>query len=363
MATSNDTDYDDDFEDETHNQYHSSRSRGPEPDILDEDEDDDDAGSDEAALLENSDVQNTPRLPERAPIPPEEFSTRTFYPPISRELMMTREIRRNPTPRAQPRAQSANAPPWLNTAVTRPRRGFGQQPIVEQSTSPTPSEAASNRSAGTNHSTGTAFFRTYADHPPPSARNGVMTPDLVYAEIGHGRGSGPGPSTILIQGHARREPVIESSYPSASSSPTRHATTLPPHSSIGMAATEVFSAPHRIFRLHEHDPRIEVIQDHGPVLHDASNSYLRPDGAIGFSVLREASPPSPTTRELQESVHSALAGTPLLEGDARGRSVKRTLRNTFAAAETFFTGRGSGGNPPDGAAGMAGGRDADPHGH
>ena len=130
-----------------------------------------------------------------------------------------------------------------------------------------------------------------------------------------------------------------------------------------MAATEVFSAPQRVFRLHEHDPRIEIIQDHGPVLHDASNSYLRPDGAIGFSVLREASPPSPTTRELQESVHSALAGTSLLEGDARGRSVKRTLRSTFAAAETFFTGRGSGGNAPDGAAGLAGGRDADPHGH
>ncbi|EJF62777.1 RNI-like protein, partial [Dichomitus squalens LYAD-421 SS1] len=361
LVTSNDTDYDDDFEEDEVN-HHSSR-RDPDPEILDEDDDDDDAASEEMAPppQRNGDMHNTPRLPERTPIPPEDISNRTFYPPVGRELMMTRETRRNPTPRAQPRAQPPNTPAWLNTVAARTRRGFGQQPIVEQSTSPTPSEAASNRSAGTSHSTGTAFFRTYADHPPTSARNGVMTPDLVYAEIGHGRGSGPGPSTILVQGHGRREPMVEPSLPSATSSPTRHAMGLPPQSSIGMAATEVFSAPLRTFRLHDHEARMEVVQDRGPILHDTSNSYHRPDGTVGFSVLREASPPSPTTRELQESVHSAL-GSPLLEGDARGRSVKRTLRSTFAAAETFFTGRGSGGSAPDGA-GMAGGRDADTHGH
>ena len=363
LVTSNDTDYDDDFEEDEVN-HHTSR-RDPEPEILDEDDDDDDAASEEMAPPphRNSDLHSTPRLPERTPILPDDLTHRTFFPPVGRELMMTRETRRNPTPRAQPRAQPPNTPAWLNNVATRTRRGFGQQPIVEQSTSPTPSEAASNRSAGTNHSTGTAFFRTYADHPPTSARNGVMTPDLVYAEIGHGRGSGPGPSTILVQGHGRREPMIESSYPSASSSPTRHTMGLPPQSSIGMAATEVFSAQPRTFRLQEHDSRMKIVHDRGPVLHDTSNSYYRPEGVAGFSVVREASsPPSPTTRELHESVHSALAGTPLLEGDARGRSVKRTLRNTFAAAETFFTGRGSGGGASDGA-GMAGGRDAATHGH
>ena len=275
---------------------------------------------------------------------------------------MTREARRQPTPRAQPRAQPANTPAWLN--ISSRRRGFGQQPIVEQSTSPTPSEAASNRSGGTNHSTSTAFFRTYAD-PPGSVRNGVMTPDLIYAEIGHGRGAGPGPSTILVQNHGRREPVVESSFPSASSSPTRHTITLPPQSSIGMAASEVFSVPSRPFR--NDPPRIEYMHDRGPILHDTSNSYLRgheqPHGSVGFGIIREASPPSPTTRELQESVHSAFAGTAShLDGDVRGRSVKRTLRNTFAAAETFFTGRGSGGGASDGA-GMAPGRDVDTHGH
>ena len=184
-----------------------------------------------------------------------------------------------------------------------------------------------------------------------------MTPDLVYAEIGHGRGAGPGPSTILVQ-NGRREAVVESSFPSTSSSPTRHVTNLPPPSSIGMAASEVFSAAARPFRFPD--------QEHGHILHDTSNSYLRgaiqPDGGTVFSSLHDTSPPSPTTRELQESVHSAFVGpAAMLDGDGRGRSVMRTLRNTFAAAETFFTGRGSGGS--DGPAGMPGSRDADVHGH
>ena len=345
LATSNDTDYEDFEEDDRRPR------RDVETEVIDEDEDDEDS---EPLANEHSDAHATPRLTEQRP-PIQDTTVRQFFP--STELAMTREPGRNPTSRAQPRAQPANRPPWLSPVIYRPMRGFGQQPIVEQSTSPTPSEAASNRSAGTNQSAGTAFFRTYAE-APTSGRNGVMTPDLVYAEIGHGRGAGPGPSTILVQNHARREPVIEPSFPSASSSPTRYATRMPPPSSIGMAASGVFSATARPFRLQDHD--------HGHILHDASNSYLRSpgqqDNASAFSVLQDASPPSPTTRELQESVHSALAGAgPVMDGDARGRSVKRTLRSTFAAAETFFMGRNPGGG--DGPAGMPGGRDADTHGH
>ncbi|KAI0751581.1 hypothetical protein C8Q80DRAFT_1158114 [Daedaleopsis nitida] len=355
LVTSNDTDYEDEYDDVDLQQN---------GDVIDEDdEDDQDAASEVFPVQVNGDAHSTPRPAERVPMVVEDHNTQTVYP-FSRELVMTRESRRNPTPRAQPRAQPANPPAWLNVSSSR-RRGFGQQPIVEQSTSPTPSDAASNRSAGTNQSTGTAFFRTYTD-APGSARNGAMTPDLVYAEIGHGRGAGPGPSTILVQNHGRREPIIESSYPSASSSPTRHTMVLPLPASMGMAATEAFSTTPRTFRVHDHAPRMEYMHERGPVLHDASNSYYRghqQTHGAGFSVVREASsPPSPTTRELQESVHSAFSGTsPILDGDVRGRSVKRTLRNTFAAAETFFTGRSSGGST-DGAAGLPG-RDVDTHGH
>jgi F-box and leucine-rich repeat protein GRR1 len=70
--------------------------------------------------------------------------------------------------------------------------GFGQQPLVESS-SPTPSDVASNRSTGTNQSNGAGFFRTYQYAAVPSSTrgNGALTPDLEFAEIGHGRGVGP----------------------------------------------------------------------------------------------------------------------------------------------------------------------------
>ncbi|KAI0353484.1 RNI-like protein [Trametes cingulata] len=363
LATSNDTDYEDDFDDAEH----MDATGAPGGDVLEEDDDDeDDTASEVFVPRGNHSVHGTPRPHDRVPHE-DPTPTRAHYMP-SREHMMAREQRRHPAPRAQPRAQVAGSPTWLDAAgPSRPRRGFGQQPLVEQSTSPTPSEAASNRSAGTNHSSGTAFFRTYAD-ANATARNGVMTPDLVYAEIGHGRGAGPGPSTILVQNHGRRDAgaVSETSYAATSSSPHARDLTATMQATIGMA---VFDPRHTTF----HRPaRPDYSAGRSPILHDASNSYMRAhshsDGSVGFSVLRETSPrslsPSPTTRELQESVHSALAGTSsLLDGDGRGRSVKRTLRNTFAAAETFFSGRAAGGSGGDGGAGMAGGRDVDTHGH
>ncbi|KAH9853665.1 RNI-like protein [Lenzites betulinus] len=364
LLTSNDTDYEDDFDD-----VETVRPGAPTDEAVAIDEDDDEDDKDDTAsevfvAPGNHYTHGTPRHHVR-PAHEEPATNRPFHPP-GREFVMTREPRRHPTTRAQPRAQIAGPPTWLDAAgPSRPRRGFGQQPLVEQSTSPTPSEAASNRSGGTNHSTGTTFFRTYAE--ANGMRNGVMTPDLIYAEIGHGRGAGPGPSTILVQNHGRRDPgpAMENSYPAAStSSPTRNLT-APVQASLGMAVFEPRHAPHH------RDPRPDFVPGRPPILHDASNSYMRPhhhpDGTIGFSVLRETSPrslsPASNTRELQESVHSAFAGTnPMIETDARGRSVKRTLRNTFAAAETFFGGRPAGGSGADGAAGLNG-RDVDTHGH
>ncbi|EIW61436.1 RNI-like protein [Trametes versicolor FP-101664 SS1] len=365
LATSNDTDYEDDFDDAE--QVEPRTAPDGEGDALEEDDDEEDDTASEVFVAQgSSNVHETPRAPDR-PMHEEPPANRTQYTP-SREHHIVREPRRHPTPRAHPRAQVASPPTWLDAAgPSRPRRGFGQQPLVEQSTSPTPSEAASNRSAGTNHSTGTAFFRTYTD-ANPAIRNGVMTPDLVFAEIGHGRGAGPGPSTILAQSPGRREPgpTMENSYPAVSSSPTGRNLTAA-SATLSMAVFDSRHPPH-----HRSEPRVDLTSGRPPVLHDASNSYMRPhqhpDGTIGFSVLRETSPrslsPTPSTRELQESVHSALAGTnPIPEGDGRGRSVKRTLRNTFAVAETFFSSRGAGGSGADGAAGLTGSRDVDTHGH
>lgn len=367
LLTSNDTDYEDELDDGD-----TVRPGAPtdgEADAIEEDDEDEDDKDDTASEVfmvpGYHPAHGIPRLHPRSAH--EEPTVNRPFQLSGREFTMTRESRRHPTPRAQPRAQIAGPPTWLDAAgPSRPRRGFGQQPLVEQSTSPTPSDAASNRSAGTNHSTGTTFFRTYAE-ANGTVRNGVMTPDLIYAEIGHGRGAGPGPSTILVQTHGRRDtgPAIENANPAMSASPPTRSLVAPVQASLGMAVFEPRHAPHH------RDPRSDFVPGRSPILHDASNSYMRPhhhpDGGVGFSVLRETSPrslsPVPNTRDLQESVHSALAGTsPMMDTDARGRSVKRTLRNTFAAAETFFSGRPAGGSGGDGAAGLNG-RDVDTHGH
>lgn len=52
--------------------------------------------------------------------------------------------------------------------------------------------------------------------------------------------------------------------------------------------------------------------------------------------------PSHNGQELQESGQATLSPPPdLRDTEGRGRSVRRSLRNTFHAAEHFFFGRGS----------------------
>lgn len=74
---------------------------------------------------------------------------------------------------------------------SRRQRVAVQLPVVETSHSPPRSppysDIASNRSATSN---GAGFFRNYQEISLPSPRNsGVLTPDLNYAELGHGRGA------------------------------------------------------------------------------------------------------------------------------------------------------------------------------
>lgn len=187
-----------------------------------------------------------------------------------------------------------------HTVPRRTRGGFGHQPVVETSISPEPSEVASNRSTGTNQSNGAGFFRTYQEAAIASSSrsNGAQTPDLIFAEIGHGRGAGHNARTDSVAGLSS------------------HGISQVIHSSGSQIDTPTHTRPE--------------------VLADSSNSY-RP--VTWPHVHRELSTPSPSssprTRELHDSVQSAL-GTPHgegREGEGRGRSVKRSLRNTFQVAE------------------------------
>lgn len=294
---------------------------------------------------------------------------------VSRELAMLRDRGSYPVPRSavivqpHPTAGQTAAGP-----SRRARGGFGQQPIIEASTSPAPSDVASNRSGGTNESTGTAFFRTYAERSATGgSRNGVMTPDLVFAEIGHGRGADPGPSTTYLYSQSR---VGMTSMNAAALNGMQPATQAFANIRSGSTMTNGHRLPivDRDVPMQDYGDSQSTLVDpnpyhHTPVRSDTQETWVE-DSSYPGSGPRSLSS-SPTTRELQESIHSALGPRSGFfegrEGEPRGRSVKRSLRNTFTVAEQyassfFFGGRGPGGGH-DGSAGPTTSREADPHGH
>lgn len=238
--------------------------------------------------------------------------------------------------RLNTQANAVAAPAAPRRTVTRT---FGQQPVIETSTSPTPSEVASNRSTGTNQSSG-AFFRTYQEVASSSRSNGALTPELNFAEIGHGRGAGNSANahvSFLAPGRVLEAPQAFHAIAGPSSSN---------HSSMPVV----------------HSPG--SLDDHQYVPMDTSTSNApcgSADALIAWPHLRGGAEAgslssSPTTRELHDSVQSAFTNSTHESretAEGRGRRVKRSLRNTINAAETFFFGRGSNNGPPDGNAGWS----------
>ncbi|THH29134.1 hypothetical protein EUX98_g5049 [Antrodiella citrinella] len=306
--------------------------------------------------------------------------------PVTRDLFITREQRHQP----HPRPITTNLPWSPPRYVPAPRRrGFGQQPIVETSTSPTPSDVASNRSAGTN-SNGTGWFRNYVVEANNSTlRQGVLTPDLVFAEIGHGRGAGPnmgpmpGPSTYEQGTYSMAFGDVAAAPPPPRDPPTpRPEGSEEPEDSAMQVLEESSPSVPSSSGSDEQGQIQDGELDHDIVHPNNSNTFHHSpssDGSNGWTSVPRDRSSSPTTRELQESVHSVLGGHPPYqerEGDdsgdvdARGRSVKKSLRNTFTAAEqyasSFFFGRGSSsGQESTGPGGHSNGnsRDGDTHGH
>jgi F-box and leucine-rich repeat protein GRR1 len=253
---------------------------------------------------------------------------------VSREFLMTRERASMPVSRHMIPAYNGHAShtqpavPTPTSGPPRRARGFGHLPIIETSTSPTPSEAASNRSGGTNHSTGTAFFRNYADPAHQPTRAGVITPDLIFAEIGHGRGGDQ--ASYPHGGRWTGEPVV----------------VVPPHSA--RYSTLPMNAPARgVYG--------DQTNGHNPVLADSSNSYQHPPPRLDAASNRARIPSdaaglssaSSSRVELPVSAQSAIGQEQYSNGqdvESRGRNGKHSLRNTIAVAEqyasSFFLGRG-----------------------
>lgn len=203
-------------------------------------------------------------------------------------------------------------------------RGFGHQPVIEMSTSPAPSDMGSNRSNGTTQSNGAAFFRTYHDVSSSSRNTEAMTPDYVYAEIGHGRG------TVGQSGHMNAVP--RHAFPSAASL----------HAAIAATPQGITQV------MHSAGIPMDVYQERGTL---APDPHIVTEPSVPWP---HREPPSPATVQPSSPETYHAAPSPMApdadprEPEARGRSVKRSLRDTFNAAEhyaaTFLFGRGSASN-------------------
>jgi F-box and leucine-rich repeat protein GRR1 len=218
----------------------------------------------------------------------------------------------SPLPPLQTRLNGTSRGPPTPTRRTVHGRAFGHPPIVEISTSPAPSDVASNRSTGTNHSNGAGFFRTYHEVAISSTArsNGALTPDLDFAEIGHGRGTG--------------QRVVDPMSGVAGPSSSATGLMIPfPGTQSGAPRTDTLSDPSTSYR---------------PITwpHIHTEASTPPES------------PSPTRQ-----LHNSLP-PPNGEGhgqgrdpERRGRSVKRSLRNISHVAEhlasSFLFGRTSGG--------------------
>jgi len=161
-------------------------------------------------------------------------------------------------------------------------------PVVEHtnSASPSASDGASNHSGGAN-SNGAGFFRGYQDGirlAPATVRNtGTMTPDLDYAEIGHGRGAqvpSQGSSNVQVNALAQR-PYLQ-------------------------ASPAGFSSPQQEEDIQITDQRTSPVDQSWPQHGSSTQGSRGPDGTS-----------IPCT------------------GDRRGRNAGRTLRNKLSAAEQY----------------------------
>lgn len=179
-------------------------------------------------------------------------------------------------------------------------------PIVESSMSPA---TASNQSGAAAQSNGAGFFRVYEEGAiGVSPRGtGAQTPDLNFAEIGHGRGTQGGSNLALHGLRNQRESTLQSQ----------------PYleDAVGRLTVEGSTSTS------------QGIQTSGRMT--ANWPYEEPLSAV--------EPSSPTFRALQGSVpaignvRGRREERTLVPGEGRGRSVKRSIRNTLNAAEHYAT--------------------------
>lgn len=230
-------------------------------------------------------------------------------------------------------------------------------PIVESSGPSTPAEIVS----GDN---GAGFFRTYQERPSVPGisprENGALTPDLNYAEIGHGRGAQPSSSRAPVYVHVltpmpnavpRFSPAPEPPQSASSDSENEVTEQFPEHSTPIAPAAEnrwlhlapgeriepvVLSGAHaELQRQYERNEPISTTPAELQRPFPFDRNELLATGAGHERIYRNVELWDRPERQSQEAGSS----------DARGKSVKRTIRSTINAAEQYAStlfGRSSG---------------------
>ncbi|KAF5322527.1 hypothetical protein D9619_000640 [Psilocybe cf. subviscida] len=200
---------------------------------------------------------------------------------------------------------------------------------------------------GAFHDNGAGFFRSYQDRAAtgPSPRgHGALTPDLNYAEIGHGRGAQNAESTTTLatlrpippfagpRERAPRRPSVSHVSPAPE----------PPHSESSRANSADNS---------ENDMRRPVFSQPVPQSGPTNWPYQEPNVASAQELTASLQMALGTGAHADPRARREQFGSSdvLPQGsDSRGHGVRRNLRSTLHAAENYATnflfGRGTPGD-------------------
>ncbi|KAF9534713.1 hypothetical protein CPB83DRAFT_754576 [Crepidotus variabilis] len=203
-------------------------------------------------------------------------------------------------------------------------------PIVESSATPSPITTPGYAS-GAASDNGSGFFRTYQERPSaavPPRGNGAMTPDLNYAEIGHGRGANTSQSSqgaSTVRGHVMNRTPRQ--QPMARPLPTIDPRPVP----IDSDSDEILDGNLQRGNLRSGVASVPTSSSSHHWTHHEPTRSAPPGLELNDSSMLVDGESSSRGRQEQQR-HRHERGDP---STGRSRSVRRQIKNTIHAAEHY----------------------------
>ncbi len=242
------------------------------------------------------------------------------------------------------RAEHPNPYPTTRSPTHSPPPAFNPTPGPSRLN---PTERFPTSPAGSEGSSAGAFFRTYQSSSVDGRPDGALTPDLVFAEIGHGHGpvTWNGREPDQNQAYQFVDPatltVDDRPQYGTGTSQTRGGgnwRTVVQSANIGQGlhgANGAYHASGGTMNGTYRGGTSHPISTHGMTAHGVNNAGLIPTAIPGPPITREErSRGRPrTSRDPQESLQAAST----LSGQSQGRGPKRTFRSTLNSVEQHAT--------------------------